>query len=305
MRCVCYKVEKNEDNMTVDSFLRKKGVSRRVIIDLKKEKDGITKNGQWTRTIDRLHTDDEVMIKVREYETSEHILPQNIPLDVVYVDEDIMVIIKPAGISVHPTPRHRENTVANALAYRAKQQNKDFVFRAIGRLDKNTSGLLVLAQNALSAGILSDMSAKKLMKREYLAICRGETPKEGTINAPIKRKADLEIERIVAPDGERAVTHFRRIAFENGFSLVHLWLETGRTHQIRVHMKHIGFPLMGDFVYNPDYEGISRHALHAGFLTVPKLITGEERQFFAPLPQDMQGFFPNITEEKLRKLCGK
>lgn len=303
MRCVTYKVKKDENDITVEKFLRKKGVSRRIIIDLKKEPDGITVNGKHIRTIDKLKTDDELTIRVRECDFIEHIIPQNIEIDIIYQDEDMIVISKKAGIAVHPSPRNRENTVANALAF--KTQKKEFVFRAIGRLDKNTSGLLVVAENPLSAAILSNMLSKKLMRREYIAVCSGNLPESGTINAPIRRQAESIVTRIVADDGERAITHFKKIAYKDGFSLAHIWLETGRTHQIRVHMKHIGHPLPGDFLYNSDYNIISRHALHAAFLSVIQPITGETLEFFSPLPSDMQQFFPEITPDKLKKLCSK
>lgn len=305
MRCVTYRVEKDENDMTVERFLRKKGVSRRVLIDLKKENDGITVDNKLIRTIDKLKTGDELKIKVREHEFLDHIIPQDIKIDIIYKDEDMTVISKNAGIAVHPSQRNRENTVANALAFKAKKENKDFVFRAIGRLDKNTSGLLIVAENPLSAAILSDMSSKKLMRREYIAVCFGELPESGTINAPIKREAESIVTRIVADDGERAITHFKTIAYKDGFSLAHVWMETGRTHQIRVHMKHIGHPLPGDFLYNSDYSIISRHALHAAFLNLNQPITGEKLEFFSPLPEDMQRFFPEITPEILKKLCGK
>ena len=300
MRCVTYKVEKDENDITVEKFLRKKGVSRRIIIDLKKEPDGITNNNKHIRTIDKLKSGDNLTIKVRECDFVEHIIPQDIEIDIIYKDEDMTVISKKAGIAVHPSPRNRENTVANALAFRT--QKKEFVFRAIGRLDKNTSGLLVVAENPLSAAILSNMLSKKLMRREYIAVCTGDLPESGIINAPIRREAESIVTRVVADDGERALTHFKKIAYKDGFSLAHIWLETGRTHQIRVHMKH---PLPGDFLYNSDYSIISRHALHAAFVNVTQPITGEKLEFFAPLPADMQQFFPEITSEQLKSLCGK
>ena len=303
MRCVTYKVEKDENDITVEKFLRKKGVSRRIIIDLKKEHDGITNNNKHIRTIDKLKTGDNLTIKVRECDFVEHIIPQDIEIDIIYQDEDITVISKKAGIAVHPSPRNRENTVANALAFRT--QKKEFVFRAIGRLDKNTSGLLVVAENPLSAAILSNMLSKKLMRREYIAVCTGDLPESGIINAPIRREAESIVTRVVADDGERAVTHFKKIAYKDCFSLAHIWLETGRTHQIRVHMKHIGHPLPGDFLYNSDYSIISRHALHAACVNVTQPITGEKLEFFAPLPADMQRFFPEITSDELKSLCGK
>ena len=147
------------------------------------------------------------------------------------------------------------------------------------------------AKNALAACILTEAAAKKRLYREYLAVCTGKLPACGTIDAPIGRVDGSVIAREVRPDGERAVTQFERLAYAGGYSLARVRLTTGRTHQIRVHMKHIGHPLPGDFLYGPDFSRIGRHALHAAFLTVPQPVTGELLRFSSPLPDDMYVFF--------------
>ena len=165
----------------------------------------------------------------------------------------------------------------------------------IGRLDKNTSGLIVLAKNALAAGLLTAQAAHKVMRHDYLTVCTGMLPDEGTIDAPIGRADGSVIRREVRPDGDRAVTHFVRLAQRDGYSLARVWLDTGRTHQIRVHFAHIGHPLPGDFLYCPDFSRIQRHALHAGALWLRQPMTGQPLHFTAPLPDDMQVFFPDFA----------
>ncbi len=295
MRMVQYRVPEQAEGTSVERFLRRMGVSHRVLVDLKNDPDGLTVAGAHIRTIDRLHAGDVLRLCLRETERSDTIPQAGLPLHVVYEDEDFFVIDKPAGMAVHPSPQNRENTVANALAYRYAQAGEAFVFRAIGRLDKNTSGLLVTAKNALSACILTKAAAEKRLFREYLAVCTGELPERGAIDAPIGRVDGSVIAREVRTDGERAVTYFERLRYEAGYSLARVRLETGRTHQIRVHMKHIGHPLPGDFLYHPDFSRIGRHALHAAFLTVPQPITGEILRFSSPLPADMREFFPDWT----------
>ena len=297
MRMVQYRVPEQAEGTSVERFLRRMGVSHRVLVDLKNDPDGLTVAGAHIRTIDRLHAGDVLRLCLRETERSDTIPQAGLPLHVVYEDEDFFVIDKPAGMAVHPSPQNRENTVANALAYRYAQAGEAFVFRAIGRLDKNTSGLLVTAKNALSACILTKAAAEKRLFREYLAVCTGELPERGAIDAPIGRVDGSVIAREVRTDGERAVTYFERLRYEAGYSLARVRLETGRTHQIRVHMKHIGHPLPGDFLYHPDFSRIGRHALHAAFLTVPQPITGEILRFSSPLPADMRACFTAWSEK--------
>ncbi|MDO4175472.1 MAG: pseudouridine synthase, partial [Eubacteriales bacterium] len=164
-----------------------------------------------------------------------------------------------------------------------------FTSRSVGRLDRDTSGLVLFARHELSACILAEQMRKREIHREYRAICTGILPESGVIDAPIARAYDSTIERIVnAEHGEQAITHYQRLAVKNGFSLAAVHLETGRTHQIRVHMKHIGHPLPGDFLYNPDYCVIRRQALHSFRLSFQHPITRKAMEFTAPLPADMQ-----------------
>ncbi len=239
-----------------------------------------------------LHPGDTLTLHIREARSSEKIPPVELPLDIVYEDEDLMVINKPAGMPIHPSMNNYYNSMANALAYYFDQQNRPFVFRCINRLDRDTSGLTIVAKHYVSAGMLSAMIANKAasgITREYLAIVKGSVqPPEGTITAPLGRKEGSIIERTIDFEkGESAITHYKVLDEKNGHSLVSLILETGRTHQIRIHMKHLGYPLIGDYLYNPDMERIQRQALHAWKLSFVHPITGEKMQFTAPLPEDM------------------
>lgn len=295
MRIVTYCWPEAAIGTTVERFLRRQGVSRRVLIDLKNTPGGLTIDGRPVRTVDRLPEAGVLRLSLSEADCSDTIAQADLPLEIIYEDEDLFVINKQAGMAVHPSPQNRENTVANALAARYARQHLPFVFRAIGRLDKNTSGLIVLAKNALSAGLLTDMAARREMTHTYLAVCAGELPPTGTIDAPIGRADDSLIRREVRADGARAVTHYERIAFQDGYSLARVRLETGRTHQIRVHFAYIGHPLPGDFLYGPDFARIGRHALHAHTLTLRQPVTGAPLAFTAPLPDDMRQFFPAFS----------
>ena len=225
-----------------------------------------------------------------EIEEEARFEPQDIPLDIVYEDEDIIVINKAAGMPIHPSLNNYENSLANGLMWYYTQQGKPFIFRCTNRLDRDTSGLTVIAKHLISSSILSSMGARHEIKREYLAIVRGSvTPPSGTIDAPLARTGSSMIERKVDFEhGERAVTHYKVVEEKNGHSLVSLILETGRTHQIRVHMQYLGFPLVGDYLYNPDMEYIHRQALHSWKLSFIHPITREPMEFTAELPDDMK-----------------
>ena len=215
----------------------------------------------------------------------------------VYEDEDLLIINKPANMPIHPSMNHHEGTMANGLLYYFTQKGEAFTFRCINRLDRDTSGLTIVAKHLLSAGILSRQVSKHEIKRTYRAICHGKTADSGIIDAPIARAADSTIERCVNFEtGEYAITHYKRIAYDENkdLSLLELRLETGRTHQIRVHLKHIGHPIIGDFLYNPDYRYCSRQTLHSYSLSFTHPITKKEMHFASPLPEDLKCIFQDF-----------
>lgn len=292
-RILNWKITKDQEGMTIDQFLRTRGCSHHVLTHLKRTECGILCNGIWAYTNQKLKYEDELEIHLIESEASDQILPVALPLDIVYEDEDLLVVNKSSDMPIHPSINNYENTLANAVMYHYQKQGVSFVYRCINRLDRDTSGLLIIAKNMMSGAILSQMSARREIHREYLTIVEGCLPEEGTIDAPIARLEGSAIMRCVDEErGETAVTHFRRISWllcTGHLSLASVRLETGRTHQIRVHMKHIGHPMIGDFLYNPEaMDLIQRQALHSHRLTFHHPITGELLDFTCEMPEDMQ-----------------
>lgn len=284
-RVLTYEITAEQAGTKIGDFLRRAGYSRHVIIHLKKTENGILLNGEWAYVGQFLKEGDHLEIRIIESEASEQIVSAELPLDIIYEDEDLLIINKPADMPIHPSINNYDNTLANALMWYYQQKGETFVYRCINRLDRDTTGLLIVAKNMLSGGILSDMSKKREIHREYLAIAEGEVPQEGVIDAPIARKEESVIERCVDFEkGDRAVTHYWRLDYRNGYSLVRLKLETGRTHQIRVHMKYIGYPLTGDYLYNPDYRILDHQALHSWKLAFRHPVTGAQMQFKADPP---------------------
>ncbi len=292
-RILNYHITEDADSLRTEQYLRRRGFSYQNLTQLKKMPESILINGVWSYMRTPLHSGDILTVHIRETESSPNIPPVELPLDIVYEDEDIVVVNKPAGMPVHPSLNNYRNSLANALMYYYQQQGKPFIFRCTNRLDRDTSGLTVIAKHMVSSSILSSMTARHEIEREYLAVVRGSVvPSSGTIDAPIGRTGSSLIERkIDFEHGERAVTHYHVVKEENGHSLVSLILETGRTHQIRVHMKYIGFPLVGDYLYNPDMEYIQRQALHSCRLSFQHPITGKHMKFTADLPEDMSRIF--------------
>lgn len=294
-RILNYTIEEAFQGFSIKDYLKNKGFSSQNIVQLKKMPESVSVNRSPVYFTHSLNKGDSLTIRITENASSEKIAPIRLPLDIIYEDEDLLVINKPAGMSIHPSLNNYENSLANALAYYFASQNIPFTFRCINRLDKETSGLTIIAKHMVSAGMLSGMVADKKnggIMREYLAIVKGTpSPAQGIINAPIARKEGSILEREVAETGETAITHYTLLKTQNGHSLISLILETGRTHQIRVHMKYLGYPLIGDFLYNPDMTHIGRQALHSHRLQFIHPITGKCMEFTAPLPQDMAQLF--------------
>jgi len=277
--------------MDIKSFLLKQGYSTQNLIHLKKTEKSILVNGIWVYVTYILKTGDFLEINlIEKQEVSSSILPVFLPLSIVYEDDDILVINKQSNMPIHPSIHNHDNTLANAVLYYMQSKGDQIVFRCINRLDRDTTGLTIIAKHMLSAGILSKMVSNREIKREYLAIVSG-IPKEknGIINAPIARVADSTIERCVNfESGEHAITHYQVLQTKEQMSLLSLHLETGRTHQIRVHLKYIGHPILGDFLYHPDMTNIKRQALHSYRLEFLHPITKQTMVFTAPIPEDMQ-----------------
>ena len=288
-RNIDYIIDEDSAGLRVEQFLRRKRYSGQNLSEIKRMPKSILVNGVHYYMRQELSTGDHLQVRICETQNSEKIPPTKLPLDIIYEDEDLLVLNKPAGMPIHPSLNNYTNSMANALAYYFQSQGKPFIFRCCNRLDRDTSGLTIVSKHLVSGSILSDMTKYREVHREYLAIARGSvTPSEGTIQAPLGRKEGTIIERTVDWEhGEDAVTHYKVVKEANGHSLVSLRVETGRTHQIRIHMKYLGYPLIGDYLYNPDMEYMTRQALHSHHMEFTHPITGEHMSFTAPLPEDM------------------
>lgn len=300
----------SEDNLTVEELLLSHGYSRRLITDLKKQPDGLTIDGAPIYVIHRMGRGECLTVKLPEERSSENIIPTEMPLHILYEDQDILILNKDPNVPIHPSQGNFSNSLANGMAWYFAKKNEPFTFRVINRLDRDTTGLLILARHALSACILSEMVKERRIHRTYLAAVCGNIGKAsacGTIDAPIARADGSTIERKVDfTRGVPAVTHYRTLSYHSGLdaSLVELTLMTGRTHQIRVHMKYLGYPLFGDFLYNPDYRYINRQSLHSWKLSFLHPITKEPLSFTAAVPEDMQIFFPPSGSAQMRSPFG-
>lgn len=292
-RTLTYKINSEYAGYSIDKYLKAHGYSSANITAIKKMPNNVVIDGEWVHMNHKLQAGEILTVNISEDDSSEKIPPVKMDLDIVYEDEDIIVINKPAGLPIHPSLNHYEDSLANGLAYYYEAQNKPFIFRCANRLDKNTSGLTVIAKHLVSGNILSTMVKNREFHREYYAIVRGHLDEpEGTIDAPIGRVDDSIITRQVDfENGERAITHYKVIDEKKGHSLISIHLETGRTHQIRVHFKYIGHPLIGDHLYNPDFEYITRQALHSHKISFIHPITKKAMEFVAPLPDDMNFFY--------------
>lgn len=273
----------------VYDFLIRQGFSKQNLIDIRFKDYGIYVNAGRVFRNHILTAGDTLNVVIDEQENSANIIPSYIPIDIVYEDEDILVVNKSANMPVHPSLNNPDNSLGNAVMNYYNSQGICFVYRCINRLDRDTSGLVIIAKNVISASILGNMQLNSEIKKEYIAIVDGDTKESGTITYPIGRVDNVSIKRQVdIENGKPAITHFTKLRSINGMSVIKLRLETGRTHQIRVHMKAIGHPLIGDKIYNPDDKRLDRQALHVSKLSFLHPITGQQLEFVADMPEDMR-----------------
>lgn len=285
MRTLNYVVKDDDDGKQIKHILRQKlGVSAAVLTRLKKTQGGIKLNGECVFATHRVVCGDNIEITLAD-NSSENIVPSDVPLNIIYEDEDILVVNKPPSMPTHPSHGHHNDTLANAVVGHYK--NKEFTFRVITRLDRDTSGVVVVAGNKISASNLTSQMTKGEITKEYEAICHmWPTDDAGTIEAPIARKEGSAILREVSESGKRAVTKYEVLSKSEGLSHIRLFPITGRTHQIRVHLSHIGVPIYGDDLYGSPIVG-ERVRLHCRKITLRHPITGDIMIFEAPLPDDM------------------
>ena len=305
-RILTYTIKPEQEGMQLLDFLRSKGFSRGILSSMKADKNAIQLNGERGFGKSVLQAGDSLHIHIPEADNTENILPVKMDLSILYEDEDILVINKAADMPVHPSIGNYDNTLANGVTWYFKEKGQHFVYRCINRLDRDTTGALILAKNPYSAAVLSAQMKQRQIRRTYLAIVQGIAPEQGTIDAPIGRAADSTIERQVDfANGESAVTHYERLATYHSYSLIELHLETGRTHQIRVHTQYAGHPIAFDDRYG-DREfdrqlteagtGLNRLFLHAAALKFTHPGTGEVMRIEAPMDEGLKRCL-----QKLRK----
>ena len=286
MRVLSYPVGEEHHGLQVQQFLmRCHGYSRRMVTRLKREPDGILRNGKPLRMVDLLEQGDTLTVSLREAQEGSTALPNpTLFAPVCYEDSDIVVFDKPAGMPVHPSHLHREDTLANYYASRCAEVGEAVVFRPVNRLDRNTSGLCVVAKNAVAAAKLAGR-----VEKTYLAIVQGRlSQSDGVIDAPIARARQSIIVRTVSPQGKPAVTRFHVLETLKSHTLVRVELETGRTHQIRVHFSWMGFPLAGDDLYGGNTLWIGRQALHCAEVSFQHPQEKKLVRVTSSLPEDMQ-----------------
>lgn len=271
-------VLKVQKEAKLEEFLLKEyGVSKRMISRLKRMDNGITRNGRLIRTIDTVYAGDEIIL---QFEDTKILEPNSkLNVDIVFENENMVVFDKPVGMPVHPSIKHQGDTLGNFFSFKYPF----LTFRPINRLDRDTSGLCIAAKNAFAASALQGD-----LNKIYYAVVSGYIEGEGTINAPIARERESIIKRTVRSDGQRAVTHYKSIISGKKYSLLKIRLETGRTHQIRVHFSYIGHPLAGDDLYGGNTEDIKCQALHCGQLDFNEPLTGEKITLTSPVREDIK-----------------
>jgi 23S rRNA pseudouridine1911/1915/1917 synthase len=289
-------ITEKDDGKLVRDFLKEQHVSKTALTDIKFHGGAIYVDGQFVTVRHRLRLGEKLEVHFPLEERSVDMKPEPLPFDIVYEDEYVLVVNKPPFMSTIPSREHPSGTLANALLHYYDEQQLSTTVHIVTRLDRDTSGLVLIAKHRHVHHLLSEMQKRGQVKRQYEAICHGWLKKdEGTIDAPIARKIDSIIEREVREDGQRAVTHFRVLQRFDSYTHVSLQLETGRTHQIRVHLAYLGHPLVGDELYGGRREVITRQALHSKELSFFHPFHQQMYRFQCPLPDDMNNIIKRVT----------
>lgn len=292
-----YTVTDQDIHLTLlDILVQRVHLSTRHIRRLKKDR-GIKLNGHVVSVNAKPRAGDLITFE-SEPETV-YFEPQYLPLDVIYEDQDLLIINKDPFLVVHPTKGHPDKTLTNAVVYYAMESGQNFKPRLINRLDRDTSGLVVLAKNTHAQHVISQDMREDTVQKTYLAVVHGEIKSEGSIHLPIERESEGSMKRIVRDDGKPCVTHFKVIKRLKNASVLEIRLETGRTHQIRVHMAHLGHPIIGDRLYG-SFEDmlIQRQALHAVGLTL-QTVKRQPLDLTAPVPKDILHLIAFLEEMTL------
>lgn len=296
-RIFYYKADKDYINTSIKAFLKSYyKMSSALITDLKKTDDGIVVNGERKNVTYIIKEKDEIKITITELAENE-IVPVKIDFEILYEDEDVMAVNKPPFVPTHPSMGNYDNTLANGVIYYWRQRGEERIFRAVNRLDKNTSGVMLIAKNAYAHARLCDGFHTEDFKRKYIAVVQGKVTNSGTVNAPIARECESIIKRCVRADGQYAVTHYKVLESYKDCSVLEIELETGRTHQIRVHMSYIGHPLVCDFLYgSEECDEMQRQALHSSYLSFVHPVSGERISIECEIADDMKRFIKNQSK---------
>lgn len=282
-------MDESQQGTLIRTFLQETGgFSKRLLIKAKSPAGIISVNGEKKTVRYVLQTGDVLQVKLPQEVIAERMQKEALPLHIVYEDDSFLVIDKPAGMATIPSRHHPTGTIANGLLHYYAEKKLPYTVHIVTRLDRDTSGLLLVAKHQYSHSRLAALQKVQQIDRTYVAIVHGVPEKTaGVIDAPIGRKAGSIIERVVTPEGQHAKTHYKLKEQYASSSLLELTLETGRTHQIRVHMAFLGHPLLGDDLYGGEKQAISRQALHSSKLVFPHPETGEKMSFTSPLPAEM------------------
>ncbi|MEE1017511.1 MAG: RluA family pseudouridine synthase [Ruminococcus sp.] len=278
-----FSVEEKHDNMQAKRYLKRvHGLSTRLITRLKNTPDGILMDGKLLRAVDFVKAGAVITVNLPD-EQSEYIEPVEGKLEILYEDSFILAVNKPPFMPVHPVKQHQTDTLANIIVYYARQRGESYVFRAHNRLDRDTSGIVLIAKDKFTINKL-----KNGVKKTYTALVHGKIENGGTIAKPIGLLDDSKMVRHVLSEGTPAITHYAPLAFNEQATLLNLQLETGKTHQIRCHMSSMGHPLVGDDLYGGKRDFINRQALHCGTVEFTHPVTSEIITVTAPLPNDIE-----------------
>lgn len=281
-KIISFAVPTEFDGKMLKVFLKKYcNMSTRTLSKLKREDCGITRDNAVIKATDKVFANEKIVISLPK--DKNEIIPIKGDLDILFEDEYLLCINKPYNMPVHPTKVHQTDTLSNIVSYYMVSKGENYAFRAVNRLDKDTSGIVILAKDRYTCAV---MQGSNEIQKEYVAVCEGEIFENITIDNPISLEPNSKIKRCICDIGQKAITHCTPIKSKNGHTLLRITLETGRTHQIRCHLSSVGHPLAGDDLYGGSREKILRQALHCMSVTFLHPITKCKVVIKTDIPQE-------------------